>query len=220
MNFEKEQNIQEEGTIKRVRLLIARVTDFVGHEDDILKQIAPSYARKYHEHKVKEEACQELVSGYLLKRFLNVAVDDQIRIDEFGKPGLTDMTSYFNLTHSGEYAALAISDCTVGIDLEKTLDYHEVTAAKVFTKEQQAVLKRLGDHCDGAAEQNRTYTRFWTQLEAKLKLYGVGFSGGWESIRDADPCETVIQQIFWKEYILSCATKEKVELCTERVFYV
>lgn len=48
----------------------------------ILPQIAPCYVEKYHRFKVEQEARQELVTGYLLRKYLGVCEDGQLRVNE------------------------------------------------------------------------------------------------------------------------------------------
>ena len=89
---------------------------------------------------------------------------------------LVDARKHFNLSHSGKYVVLAIADQEVGIDIERVRPYHEATAKKIFSNEiQNAISELCGE------EKDRIFTQLWTELEAKLKVKGIGFSKEWEN---------------------------------------
>ena len=102
-----------------------------------------------------------------------------------------------NLSHSGKYVVLAIADQEVGIDIERVRPYHEATAKKIFSSEIQNAMSEL---C--GEEKDRIFTQLWTELEAKLKVKGIGFSKEWENEKA-------------NEYYVSLATEEKISIETE-----
>jgi 4'-phosphopantetheinyl transferase len=65
---------------------------------------------------------QRVSSHLLLMHVLNLhqVEDKSIEVNKYGKPFLGNKQFEFNLSHSGEYVACAISDGAVGIDLELT----------------------------------------------------------------------------------------------------
>lgn len=105
-----------------------------------------------------------------------------------GKPRLAGSGPEFNLSHSGDLAVLAISDCgPVGIDVElldRRVDVENL-AQSVFTRAETEAILALPQ----AARLARFLT-FWTAKEARMKLTGEGMrleprqisldlSGGW-----------------------------------------
>ena len=92
-----------------------------------------------------------------------------------GKPRLdipgTDQSLHFNLTHSGGFVALAISDDEVGIDIEnlRPVSTAERLAQRFFSPEERKHVFEL----DGEA-RDRAFLRIWTQKEAYLKATGLG----------------------------------------------
>jgi len=87
-----------------------------------------------------------------------------------GKPRLAGRGPHFNLSHSGEWALVAVStDCEVGVDLEieRELDY--LPAARlVFHDDEVAQL-------DAAPERLRNdFFECWVRREAYLKGLGLG----------------------------------------------
>ena len=76
---------------------------------------------------------------------------------------------FFNLSHAGEYVALAVSDTQVGIDVETKQDPGHGVAEHVFNDEERAAMK-------AAEDPERYFTRLWTRKEAYVKCTGTGIS--------------------------------------------
>jgi len=94
-----------------------------------------------------------------------------------GKPALHKPQAsplQFNLSHSGDWAVLALSaGVVIGVDLEKidpALDYAAL-AARVFTAAENADLLAAAPQ-----RQRRRFYRLWTRKEALLKGEGRGFT--------------------------------------------
>ena len=96
-------------------------------------------------------------------------------IGPHGKPVLVDHPEFhFNLTHSHDHAAVAISDSPVGIDLEvtdETFPCREVARQYFCGDEISAVL----DAPNPALTTERFYA-FWTAKEAIMKATGLGMT--------------------------------------------
>ncbi|MCR4896839.1 MAG: 4'-phosphopantetheinyl transferase superfamily protein [Lachnospiraceae bacterium] len=87
-----------------------------------------------------------------------------------GKPYFADGTlPKFNITHSGDYVLLALSDAEVGIDLQehRGLKLQE-TADRFFSPEEAEALRRAGE------EKPALFYRLWTRREAYGKAFGCG----------------------------------------------
>ena len=183
------------------RIIIADIEKISCKEEWILSQIAQRYVEKYQKHKRETDKKQELIAGYLLKEYLGVENDAQLVMNKNGKPMLVDARKHFNLSHSGKYVVLAIAD------IERVRPYHEATAKKIFSNEiQNAISELCGE------EKDRIFTQLWTELEAKLKVKGIGFSKEWENEKAK---EYFIETRCIDEYYVSLATEEKISIETE-----
>lgn len=116
----------------------------------------------------------------------------------YGKPALSnvlDQEIFFNLSHSGRWMLLAITQAgDVGIDVEKIdsqLDYLKL-AAQFFTAEELNQLKGQGRQW-----QRREFYRLWTSKEAKLKTLGGGFSA---------PAQALLSPSGWQNRTLPVAS--------------
>lgn len=90
--------------------------------------------------------------------------------NEYGKPFVLGANIHFNLSHSGKYAVLAVSDSNVGIDIErKTKDCMKL-AKRFFCKEECDLLASL----ETQEELENAFLRYWTIKEAYVKCIGTG----------------------------------------------
>lgn len=119
---------------------------------------------------------------YLLPTNINAYdfVKQKFNIEDFeilktdnGKPYIKTCHSlYFNVSHSKDLQAVAISDSEVGVDIE-FIRKVDLRAVKRFTKaEEEYILS------ENSLER---FFEVWTKKEAYLKYNGVGLSGGLNS---------------------------------------
>lgn len=98
----------------------------------------------------------------------------QFRVGPRGKPYLRDQKDlFFNLSHSGQLALVALAHAEVGVDLEKKrhLESLRDIAQRHFSACEYAELSRL----DGE-QQLCGFYRVWTCKEAFIKALGAGLS--------------------------------------------
>lgn len=93
----------------------------------------------------------------------------EIRLGEYGKPAWNVEGLYFNLSHSGEFAACVIADCPVGLDVQEACVYREALARRFFTPEEQAFLI-------ASEERDQDFGRIWAMKESYLKALGKGLA--------------------------------------------
>jgi 4'-phosphopantetheinyl transferase len=91
-----------------------------------------------------------------------------------GKPFLVSMPGlHFNLTHSADFAAVAVARTPVGIDIEqiRPLDDAREIASHYFSAAECDALEKLPE-----GERLRAFYRCWTRKEAYVKARGEGLS--------------------------------------------
>lgn len=191
----------------KAKLIIADAEHILQYEKQILSQIAPRYVKKYQEHKIEADKKQELMAGYLLKIYLDIEREEQLVINENGKPLLKAGKPFFNLSHSGNYVVLVISDCEIGVDIEHIMQCHEATVKKVYSPRMQEELTGLSGE-----EKNEKFSQLWTEFEARLKLKGTGFGEGWKEIQDM---ECYIETRRMEDFFVSVAAEYPLNIEVE-----
>lgn len=79
-------------------------------------------------------------------------------------------TVHFNLSHSGDYVVVAVSDSPVGIDVEHKTKCYETLAQRFFCEEECADIMSL----DTEEERKQRFLEYWTGKEAYIKCVGEG----------------------------------------------
>jgi 4'-phosphopantetheinyl transferase len=114
----------------------------------------------------------------LMGAYLGIdAADVVFAYGEHGKPALGGAHAgalAFNLSHSGEWALVAVADGgELGVDIEAVrpmTDRHEI-ALRFFAPAEAALLRSLPE-----PEQDPAFFRCWTRKEAYLKALGDGLA--------------------------------------------
>ncbi|MCD8330188.1 MAG: 4'-phosphopantetheinyl transferase superfamily protein [Lachnospiraceae bacterium] len=97
--------------------------------------------------------------------------------EEGGKPFLRGLSGvFFNLTHSGQYAACALADGPVGVDVQKVSERERGAVVRRFCREEAAEIERAGNPAEA-------FCRIWTAKEAYLKMRGTGLRRPRDSFR-------------------------------------
>ena len=107
-----------------------------------------------------------VASGALISSVLKI-IESDIKLNEHGKPYTDAKKIHFSISHSGEYAAAAVSNGEIGIDIELVKKRNYKLAKKICTADEYKWL--LEDYEAG-------FFKLWTLKESVLKAVGTGFS--------------------------------------------
>ena len=114
----------------------------------------------------------------ILARYLGVPAKSLLfTAGDCGKPALVGFALEFNLSHSGDFALLAIARRPVGIDVEcwrTGVEYAEL-ARRFFSSHERTALRSL-EHEPGLAQQG--FYAAWARKEAYIKATGIGITQG------------------------------------------
>lgn len=107
---------------------------------------------------------------YGLKKEFGIGQPVVFAKGEYGKPYLKEHGDiYFNISHCMGWAACAISDREIGIDIERIRKVTDGVVRKALTPaEQEALFK--------ANNKEEMFCRFWTLKESFIKAVGKGLS--------------------------------------------
>jgi 4'-phosphopantetheinyl transferase len=129
-------------------------------------------AHRYHFAKDKNRfiICRAVLKIALAEATDTALKDIRIETGPNKKPVLSSHpTVYFNVSHSGEYALIALGDRQVGVDVERVdreFDSSEITP-RIFNPAELEALDR-------ASDPKKQFFTFWTRKEAVLKATGKG----------------------------------------------
>lgn len=93
----------------------------------------------------------------------------------FGKPYLEGVSNLsFNLSHTGDYVAVAFAEDEIGIDIERKRSANMSVACRFFTEEENVYLQEVcAMHGEGEI-LDKAFVRLWTRKESYIKAVGEG----------------------------------------------
>ena len=112
----------------------------------------------------KDESWQCILAD-ILKQDYKIEHCPEILRDEMGKPYLEGKTLHFNVSHSGEYLAIAISKYPVGIDIQEPKLIKDGMFRKVVQPEEECLI---------GEDRQKDFLRLWTLKESFVKAEGKG----------------------------------------------
>ncbi|MDO4285842.1 MAG: 4'-phosphopantetheinyl transferase superfamily protein [Eubacteriales bacterium] len=156
-----------------MKLYYCSISEFHTLEGEEL--LLPGRRARLARYRSRQDQTRCLVSGLLLRFALGGDYGDLLAFGAHGKPYLTDASRFFNLSHSGDYVVLAVSEANCGVDLEQTASrYPEAAARRCLTDGERLWLEQQGNP--------EAFYKLWTGKEAFLKAVGTGLSLPMEQI--------------------------------------
>lgn len=126
------------------------------------KFVDKSYYNK--EFSNPEQIIAHMLEYYLLRKKHHI--QDTILFNKYGKPLINNKTHY-SLSHSLGCCAIAISNCEIGIDIEKARKLNKLFKYRFFTKNE---LQQI----DISKNPKIKEIEIWTRKEALYKMLGTG----------------------------------------------
>lgn len=149
--------------------------------DKLLSALHTDRKKKTQRYTNRSAACMSIAAGLMLEEVASECLmlmpgDIQIGVEYNGKPYIIGYDNFFyNISHSGDYVAIAYGDRPVGVDIEHIrcggMRKTDVAVARrCFTDEEYAYVT-----ADDELFTER-FCRIWTMKESLLKLKGIGVS--------------------------------------------
>ena len=123
---------------------------------------------------VQRSLLGELLARHLLCKATGESLPDKaFTTGEKGKPAHDGFRGiHFNITHSGEWIAVALSSACVGVDVEKMRKIPDGVARRFFSEAENEWL----DSAKTEAERKDIFFTLWTLKESFLKAIGKGLT--------------------------------------------
>lgn len=110
------------------------------------------------------------LARYAISKYCGVLEEDiEFRYNSLGKPLAFGLDVNFNISHSGDYVVLVISDKPCGIDIEVIREVNLKTAIRFCTENE---LKNI----ENATQKEIEFLKIWTKKEAYFKSVGCGIA--------------------------------------------
>lgn len=142
--------------MKIIRLLIVDVSLAFNHWHFLLKSISEEQKEKALKFKNEKDQARSLISSYLV----NSLSDQKLLKKEMGKPYFEN-GPYFNVSHSGKYVIMGISESEVGVDIEENSDKDMSALVRIFNESEAKMIK---EHAD--------FYFLWCAKESLIKCFG------------------------------------------------
>lgn len=143
----------------------------IEYDDALLAQAMavslPERQKKARAIRDERVRAASLTAGLLLKYGLSQCgvPNAELQYTEKGKPYLAGGALHFSLSHSGEYAACAIDQKAVGVDIQKIVPVSQRAISRFCTASEQRYLS-------GSRDFERDVIRLWALKESWLKAAG------------------------------------------------
>lgn len=156
----------------RAQIYVANINNMDVRKDELEKLLPPLRAKAVHKYKDVQARLRSTVAWLLLEKILaggKKIHENLLQYGKYGKPRLKGYPHY-NLSHAGQYVALAIADTQIGVDIEpwKEGDFLALASVAFHSVEQEQLKLDIG---------MESYFDTWVLKEAYLKMSGLGLSG-------------------------------------------
>ena len=136
-----------------------------------VKEVSPRRLAKIERLKKTDDKLRCLGAGLLIN-YIREKFDirDEIMVAKNGKPHFTRTRMSFNISHSGNYVVIVVSDFNIGIDIQRMEKHNHLIAEKNFCANDCAYINEN----DNYEIQRQRFHEIWTIKEAYLKNIGIG----------------------------------------------
>lgn len=152
-----------------IKVFAMNVSGLDVSDERLLRQMSAKRLEKINRLKPVNSKKQSMGAELLLKHALNSNVPVKWETDENGKLYVSECKFYVNLSHSGDYAVCAVSDCEVGVDVERVKTADIALAKRFFTAEEY-------DYIKNSAMPDDAFFETWVKKESFVKAVGKGLA--------------------------------------------
>lgn len=111
----------------------------------------------------------EILSRWAIAKVSGTYPDKVFECNSNGKPLSGKPDLFFNISHSGDYVVVSVSDFETGVDIER-LRHNKMKVAKRFFSDEEI------SNIQKSEDPDAQFSRYWSLKEAYLKYIGTGLT--------------------------------------------
>lgn len=159
-----------------VEITIVKLMDSIPFREDLLSYVGEYRRNKISRYKNEQDCKRSLLAELLIKKTIVEKLglrEVTINRNKYGKPYIRGAKDFhFNISHSGHYVVIAVSERKVGIDIERKVKVDYRIAERFFSnKEAREILVSSEED-----ERIDAFYRIWTLKESYVKAIGKGLT--------------------------------------------
>ena len=139
-----------------VKLYTIDINTAFHHKKALLENVNESQKEKAFKFKNEIDQIRSLTSSYLMNRLSK----EPLLFNDMGKP-FYENGPHFNVSHSGQYIVMAVSNKDIGVDIEENNDKDMSSLIRIFN---EAEAKMIKEHAD--------FYYLWCAKESLIKCIG------------------------------------------------
>lgn len=139
-----------------IKLSIVDLNTAYRHKKTLLEKANDSQKEKAFKYKNEIDQIRSLTSSYLINKLSK----EPLLFNEMGKPYFAN-GPHFNVSHSGQYIVIAVSNKSVGVDIEENNEKDMSALIRIFN---EAEAKMIKEHAD--------FYYLWCAKESLIKCIG------------------------------------------------
>ena len=143
-----------------VKLFVLNIELAFRHKKVLLESVNESQKEKALKFKSENDQIRSLASSYLMNKLSK----EPLQFNDTGKPFYQN-GPHFNVSHSGQYIVMAVSNKDIGVDIEENKEKDMSMLIRIFN---EAEAKMIKEHAD--------FYYLWCAKESLIKCIGSSVS--------------------------------------------
>ena len=142
--------------METVKLYVLDIELAYRHKKTLFESVNDSQKEKALKFKSEVDQVRSLASSYLINKLSK----EPLQFNDMGKPFYQN-GPYFNVSHSGQYIVMVVSNKDIGVDIEENKEKDMSSLIRIFN---EAEAKMIKEHAD--------FYYLWCAKESLIKCIG------------------------------------------------